>query len=129
MRLPAARFTGSLRPEYLAKIQPIDPEGVSVETAPPLLRRVWGAKTGAMTLGSRIFVSPSILEEGGPALTSLLLHELVHARQWNEKGAIRFLLSYARQYLVARLAGASHRDAYLAIDLEVEARSIAGQYG
>jgi hypothetical protein len=78
-----------------------------------------------MTLGSRIFVDPQVLERGGRELTALLMHEMVHARQWQEMGSLRFLTSYLRQYLVARVTGATHRDAYLAIGAEVEARSLA----
>lgn len=126
MRLPAARFVGTaLSPDYLARIHPITPDLVTVVSAPPLMRRVWGSGTGAMTLGSRIFVDPQVLERGGRELTALLMHEMVHARQWQEMGSLRFLTSYLRQYLVARVTGATHRDAYLAIGAEVEARSLA----
>jgi hypothetical protein len=129
MKLPAARFVGTaLSPDYLARIQPITPETVSVLPAPRLLRRLWGAKTRAMTIGNRIFVDPEILERGGPGLTVLLLHEMVHARQWQERGHFAFLTSYLRQYLVARVTGASHREAYLAIEAEVEAREIATRF-
>lgn len=129
MKLPAARFVGTaLSPGYLARIQPISPETVTVVTAPRLLRSFWAAKTGAMTIGNRIFVDPEILERGGPGLTALLMHEMVHARQWQERGPFAFLASYLRQYLVARVTGASHREAYLAIEAEVEAREIATRF-
>ncbi len=126
MKLPAARFVGTaLSPEYLARIHPIAPESVTVVSAPRLLRTVWGKSTGAMTLGNRILVDPVVLERGGRELTALLMHEMVHARQWQEMGPRRFLASYLRQYMVARVTGANHRDAYLAIGAEVEARSLA----
>jgi hypothetical protein len=126
MRLPAARFVGTaLSPGYLSRIHPITPESVTVVSAPPMMRRMWGRGTGAMTLGSRIFVDPMVLERGGRELTALLMHEMVHARQWQELGPRRFLASYLRQYLVARVTGATHRSAYLAIGAEVEARSLA----
>lgn len=126
MRLPAARFVGTaLSPGYLARIHPVTPESVLVVSAPAILKRVWGRDTGAMTVGNRVFVDPALLERGGRELTALLRHELVHARQWQEMGSRRFLASYLRQYLVARITGADHRSAYLAIDAEVEARSLA----
>jgi hypothetical protein len=129
MKLPAARFVGTaLSPDYLARIRPITPETVTVVTAPRLFRRLWSAKTGAMTIGNRIFVDREILERGGPGLAALLMHEMVHARQWQESGPFAFLTSYLRQYLVARITGASHREAYLAIEAEVEARDIATQF-
>jgi hypothetical protein len=129
MKLPAARFVGTgMNPDYLLKIQPITPETVTVVTAPRILQKFWAAKTGAMTIGNRIFVDPEILERGGPKLTALLMHEMVHACQWQERGPLAFLASYLRQYLVARITGSSHREAYLAIEAEVEAREIATQF-
>lgn len=122
MKLPAARFVGSLGEEYLRAIAPITPEDVTVRKAPRLLSAVWGRTTGAMTLGSTVFVDPAVIERGGGSLVALLKHELVHARQWRDLGVVGFLLRYARQYAVARLTGSTHRQAYLAIDLEVEAR-------
>ncbi|MEX1037374.1 MAG: hypothetical protein WDZ96_00795 [Acidimicrobiia bacterium] len=129
MRLPAARFVGTaLNPDYLIKIQPVTPETVTVLSAPRLMRRLWAKETGAMTIGKRIYVEPAVLERGGRELTALLMHEMVHSRQWQERGPVRFLASYIRQYLVARITGASHREAYLAIEAEVEARSISRNF-
>ena len=129
MRLPAARFVGTaLSPGYLARIHPITPESVTVVSAPSVMRKVWGRRTGAMTLGNRIFVDPAVLERGGRELTVLLMHEMVHSRQWQERGSLRFLTTYLRQYLVARITGATHREAYLAIEAEVEAREISGNF-
>lgn len=126
MRLPAARLVGTaLSPDYLARIHPITPESVTVVSAPVMMRKLWGTGIGAMTLGNRIFVDPAVLERGGRELTALLKHEMVHARQWQELGWRRFLSSYVRQYLVGRVTGATHRNAYLAIAAEVEARSLA----
>lgn len=113
--------------DLLRLVESSNPDGVTVRSAPPALRRVWGRGTGAMTLGNRIYVRPDILEGKGDRLARLLLHELVHVRQWSEKGVIGFLASYIREYLVARATGSSHRAAYLAITAEVEARSIAHQ--
>lgn len=129
MRLPAARFVGSaLSSDYLVRIHPITPESVTVVSAPRLMRKLWAKGTGAMTIGKRIFVDPAVLERGGRELTLLLLHEMVHSRQWQERGSLRFLTSYVRQYLVARITGATHREAYLAIEAEVEARDISTSF-
>jgi hypothetical protein len=59
----------------------------------------------------------------GPGL--LLVHELIHVRQWKELGVLRFLWRYIAAYLSARMRGQGHRGAYLAIPLEVEARAAA----
>lgn len=129
MRLPAARFVGTaLNPDYLVRIQPITPEAVTVVSAPRLMKKLWARGTGAMTIGKRIFVDPAVLERGGRELTGLLMHEMVHSRQWQERGSRRFLTSYLRQYLVARITGATHREAYLAIEAEVEAREISSSF-
>lgn len=55
----------------------------------------------------------------------LLRHELVHVRQWRELGPARFLVQYLGAYLTGRRNGLGHRDAYLAIPLEVEAETEA----
>ena len=129
MRLPAARFLGTgLSPDYLVRIQPITPETVTVMSAPQFMRKLWAKETGAMTIGKHIFVDPAVLERGGRELTALLMHEMVHSRQWQEWGPRRFLTAYIRQYLLARIAGASHREAYLAIEAEVEAREISSSF-
>ncbi|REK24784.1 MAG: DUF4157 domain-containing protein [Actinobacteria bacterium] len=124
MRQPAARLLGSaLESEFLQAIHPIRPEGVVVRPAPRWLRALWGRETRAMTIGSTILIDPEALAL--ERLTSLLKHELVHVRQWRQLGPVRFLSRYIRQYLVGRFGGAGHRVAYLAIDLEAEARRLA----
>ena len=129
MRLPAARFVGTaLNPDYLVRIHPVTPETVTVLSAPRLMRKLWGKETGAMTIGKRIFVDPAVLERGGRKLRVLLMHEMVHSRQWQERGSRRFLTAYLRQYLVARITGATHREAYLAIEAEVEARDLSRDF-
>lgn len=105
-------------------IYPIEPDSVEVRPAPRLLRRVWGKGIRAMTLRNTILVDPLLLsapQEGG----LLLVHELVHVRQWHDLGVLRFLWRYLTDYLRGRWEGLGHRGAYLAIDLEVEARRMA----
>lgn len=129
MRLPAARFVGTaLSPDYLSRIQPITPDTVTVVSAPRVMKKLWAKGTGAMTVGTRIYVDPAVLERGGRELTALLMHEMVHARQWQQQGVRRFISSYLRQYLVARVTGATHREAYLAIGAEVEARELSRSF-
>lgn len=47
-------------------------------------------------------------------------------RQFEELGILRFFRLYAADYLRARLAGASHGQAYASIRFEREARHVAG---
>ena len=73
-----------------------------------------------MTLPWAIYVDPSHLRSAdtGP----LILHELVHVRQWQRLGIWRFLRIYVTDYLRNRRAGMDHDHAYLGIRLEKEAR-------
>ena len=75
-----------------------------------------------MTLGSTVLMRRDHLGDEG-----LLAHELVHVRQWRELGVPRFLWRYLSAYFQGRCRGLNHRDAYLAIPLEVEARAETGR--
>jgi hypothetical protein len=75
-----------------------------------------------MTLGRWVLVRRGHERDEG-----LLAHELVHVRQWRELGVVRFLWRYLLPYLRGRFGGLRHRDAYLAIPLEQEARSVSGR--
>jgi len=113
----------SLRVRLL--IHPIDPESVRVRSAPVVMRRLWGRDISAMTLGKTIFLEPALMTAAQHRPGLLLVHELVHVRQWGELGVIRFLWRYSTAYLGGRWKGLGHRAAYLAIPLEVEARVAA----
>lgn len=104
----------------------VDPAAVQVLAAPRWLRRVWGGPVRAMTVMQRVYVAPQWLDADRAVLGPLLVHEMVHVRQWAQAGPLRFLLRYLGDYLRGRLAGRSHREAYAGIRYEVEARTIAG---
>jgi hypothetical protein len=74
-----------------------------------------------MTLPWAIYVHPRLLAGDRRALGELVVHELVHVRQWRELGVRRFLIRYLTDYWRGRRAGLGHRRAYLAISLEEEA--------
>ncbi|HEY5890954.1 MAG TPA: DUF4157 domain-containing protein [Acidimicrobiia bacterium] len=114
-------------PELLDRIRPVVPDEVAVYPAPASMREVWNRDTGAMTIGNRIFVRPDLLRRRGPELEDLIVHELVHVRQWRDRRFVGFLGSYVRQYLMARFWGARHHVAYMSIDSEVEARRVASE--
>ena len=117
----------SLRVRLL--IHPIDPESVRVRSAPRVMRRLWARDISAMTLGNTIFLDPAVLAAAQHRSSLLLVHELVHVRQWGELGVIRFLWRYLTGYLGGRWKGLGHHAAYLAIPLEVEARVTARLLG
>jgi Domain of unknown function (DUF4157) len=117
----------SLRVRVL--IAPVDPESVRVRSAPGVMRRLWGRDISAMTLGKTIFLAPALITAVQHRPGLLLIHELVHVRQWGELGVIRFLWRYLTGYLNGRWKGLGHHAAYLAIPLEVEARVAARLLG
>lgn len=78
-----------------------------------------------MTLGRFVFLRGDRIEGG---VSKLMAHELVHVRQFAELGPIRFVATYVREYLQGLFRLRSHRAAYLAISLEVEARREADEW-
>lgn len=58
----------------------------------------------------------------------LLAHELVHAVQWAELGVVGFLWRYVAAYVRNRRHLRRHRESYLAIPFEEEARASAARW-
>lgn len=100
-----------------------DISGIEVLPAPVWMRRLWVGDVHAMTIMSRIFMGPDVIADPGG---QLLVHELVHVRQWRTDGFLRFILTYTLDYVRGRLRGARHTEAYRSIRYEVEAVAIAG---
>ena len=88
-------------------------ERVRVQRVPVLAPGASG-----MTIGRWVFVTSDTDRSG---TRKLLAHELVHVRQWHELGAPRFLVRYLASYARQLVRHRSHRRAYRAIGLEVEA--------
>ena len=91
-----------------------------------VLTRLAGAS--ALTLGRWIFFSPSAWTKLGTARVEaleLLAHEVAHVAQVRRLGLVRFLWSYLSEYVKHRRTGFGHRQAYLALSAEVEARQMA----
>ncbi len=87
---------------------------------------LWTSGTAAMTLPWAIYVDPDRLAQGD--LGGLILHELVHVRQWQRFGARGFLWIYLKDYVSGRRGGLGHESAYLAIRFEKEARVATARY-
>lgn len=84
-------------------------------------------RASAVTLGSLVFFSRSGWTQIAAASDQglvLVAHELAHVRQYRERGLVRFLWAYAREYFSGRLRGLSHRTAYREISFEIEARDV-----
>ncbi len=92
------------------------------------MMRIWGPGIQAMTVSRWIFVDPRALNGDRARLSLLIIHELVHVRQWSDLGVLGFLGRYLGDYLRGRRDGLSHRDSYMAIPLEVEARRIQTRF-
>lgn len=108
-----------------ADIYPIDPIEVKVRPMPGVLATALGREVSAITILRTVWVEDEVLSGPPDRLHRLLAHELVHARQWRALGAARFLGRYLSEYVVGRLRGGSHREAYRMISMEAEARTIA----
>lgn len=95
-------------------------DSIPIRPAPAWLRSMWRGPVAATTLPWAIYVDATHLN--APDLEKLVLHELVHVRQWQRHGVSRFLRLYIADYLRGRRSGLDHHHAYLAIRFEREAR-------
>jgi hypothetical protein len=109
-------------------IHPVKPEQVTLRHASSLLRGTWGKGIKAMTLGNTVYIHPGVLSGPPKPLGLLVIHELVHVRQWRKRGVLPFLGSYLSDYVKGRRQKLGHRGAYRDIAFEVEAREIASRF-
>ncbi len=72
-----------------------------------------------MTLGRTVLLAREVDNDGGSAL---IAHELVHARQWTEQGAPRFLSAYLTSFAKNLYQHRRWKMAYHNIDAELEAK-------
>ena len=93
---------------------------VRIVTVPVLPRGADG-----MTIGRWILLKQDRDRVGD---RELIAHELVHVRQYDELGYLRFSLRYLRDYAAGLLRHRHHRRAYLSIPAEVEARADAAEW-
>lgn len=75
----------------------------------------------AITFGKRIFFARGILNDSTLTGITLIAHELVHVRQYQETGFLKFLYRYIRDYLQSRIKGKDHNSAYYNVGFEQEA--------
>ena len=91
----------------------------TVEPMPAPLRALLAPNIDAITLGSRVFVSPDRFDDVAQGRRpELLAHELVHVEQWRQHGAVGFLCSYVSDYVRLRILGCDHDTAYRNIGFE-----------
>lgn len=106
-------------------LAPVRPEEVDIRLMPRLLQRLWPRWVAAVTMPWAVYIRPQALTSGDEAIARLVVHELVHWRQWRTLGITGFLRRYLTDYCRGRLRGLDHRQAYLAIGLEQEAANAA----
>jgi len=78
-----------------------------------------------MTLGRFVFLRGDHIEN---RKSTLLAHEMVHVRQFAELGPVRFFAQYLGAYFKNMWELRNHRQAYLNIPLEIEARKEAADW-
>ena len=81
--------------------------------------------TRGMTVGRLILV---LRDDDQSGRRTLLAHELVHVEQYAQLGTMGFLRSYLREYFADLWRLRNHRQAYLAISFEAEARAAAERW-
>ncbi|MGB5759016.1 MAG: DUF4157 domain-containing protein [Acidimicrobiales bacterium] len=72
-----------------------------------------------MTLGHTVLLARDVEADGNSAL---LAHELVHVRQWSERGRVRFSTQYLNSFARALARHRRWNRAYHSIDAELEAK-------
>jgi len=120
------RLGGADPAEIGNRLRLVDIDRVAIRPAPKWMIRTWRGNVAAMTLPWAIYVRRDVLGGDASRLSNLIEHELVHVRQWQQLGTIRFLRLYLGGYLGGRRKGLGHNQAYLAISLEKEARELSG---
>ena len=121
-----ARLGGGDPAEIVSRLGLGDIDRVPIQPAPKWMVRTWRGDVAAMTLPWAIYVRHDVLAGDSLRLAGLVNHELVHVRQWQQLGTMRFLRRYLTEYLRGRQKGLGHNKAYLAISLEKEARELSG---
>ncbi|MGH3649257.1 MAG: hypothetical protein ACRDU9_01000 [Acidimicrobiia bacterium] len=108
-----------------ARIGPVDPDRVNIWPASVLLRRLWRTGIKGVTIWKWILVDPELMRRGDrDRLACLVVHELVHLRQFAHSGYLRFMSRYLTEYWRGRIGGKTAREAYLDISAEREAREV-----
>lgn len=109
------------------RIAPVDPDEINVWPASRLFRRFWRSGIRGVTHWRFVFVDAELMRGDPERLARLVIHELVHVRQYIAAGYFRFVASYIREYWIGRIGGKSPRQAYVDISLEREARELTSR--
>jgi len=108
-----------------SSITPIDPFDINIYPAAQPFRSLWRPGVRGVTHWRWVFIDPEVMRGDRDRLARLVVHELVHVRQYVTTGYVRFMAGYITEYWRGRLSGKDGRQAYLDISAEVEARDLA----
>lgn len=118
------RQVGFDNDELRTAVAPVDPDAVNVWPASRVMMCLWRKGISGVTIRNWVFVDPALLRGDPVRLGRLVIHELVHVRQFKDSGYIPFSLRYVYGYLRGILRGKNLREAYLDIPAEQEARAV-----
>lgn len=121
------RETGYDSDEVRVLLAPVDPGEVNVYPAARALRAFWRPGIKGVTNWRWVFVDPEFMKGDREKLARLVIHELVHVRQYKDSGYLPFTGRYLFDYVKGRLQGKEPRQAYLDIGAEVEAREVTAR--
>jgi hypothetical protein len=109
------------------QLAPIDPDRVNIYPASPMMRRLWLKGIQGVTIRHLVFVDREVMLGDPERLARLVIHELVHVRQFNDAGYLGFMARYVRDYAGGLLMGKKLRQAYLDVEAEQEARALTAE--
>ena len=118
------RKVGLDNDELRHAIAPVDPDSVNVWPASRWLMMLWRNGISGVTIRDWVFVDPELLRGEQRRLARLVVHELVHVRQFQQKGYVPFSIRYVYEYARGILGGKGSRQAYLDVSAEQEARAV-----
>lgn len=121
------RIAGYDTDELRVRLAPVDPDRVNVYPASALMRRFWLKGIQGVTIHRLVFVDREVLLGDPHRLGRLVIHELVHVRQFNDAGYFGFMSRYIRDYAGGLLSGKKLRQAYLDVAAEREARELTAE--
>lgn len=107
------------------RIAPVNPDYINIWPASRVFRRFWRRGIRGVTYGSLVFVDKDVMRGDPEHLARLVIHELIHVRQFRSAGHLRFVMAYLKDYWTGRLGGKSPSEAYRDISYEREARELA----
>ena len=118
------REAGYDTPELRVRVTPVNPDAVNVYPASRLLRALWRKGVRGVTLWKWVLVDPELMAGERERLAKVVIHELVHLRQFIDQGWFGFTRAYLAEYWRGRFRGEVHQHAYLNISAEREAREM-----